>query len=88
MIRSYWNALRVGDAVVVHDDADRGFLSSNGTVAFVESRKPTHGIGVRITDDHGTSRLVRPKRLAVHLRSGDAHEDCWRCGLRQGPRSA
>jgi len=45
MIRSYWNALRVGDA-------------------------------------------AHPKRLAVHLASGDSLGECWRCDHQPSPTAA
>jgi len=82
MIRSYWDALRVHDDVLVHDDTDRGFAISSGTVAFVESRADSNGVTVRITDDDGSIHMVQPKRLAVHLDVRDSRRDCWRCGVR------
>lgn len=79
MIRAYWNALRIGDDVRVHDDADQGFAISAGTVTSVDSRPGSNGVTIRITDDDGATTLVRPKRLAVHFRERDASADCWRC---------
>ncbi|BAN02128.1 hypothetical protein [Ilumatobacter coccineus] len=83
MIAAYWNALRVGTEVHVHDDDDRGFALSTGTVSSIESRPGSNSVTVRLSAADGTTRLVRPKRLAVHLGARDLHDECWRCGLRQ-----
>ncbi len=82
MIRAYWNALRINDDVWVHDDSDEAFAISTGTVAFVDSTSGSNAVTVRITNDDGSTALVHPKRLAVHLPHGDTRADCWRCGLR------
>lgn len=79
MILSYWNALRVGDDVLVHDDTDRGFAMSPGTVASVESRPGSNGVTIRLVNTDGTGRKVHPKRLATHLHAHDRRDDCWRC---------
>jgi hypothetical protein len=83
MIQSYWNSLRVHDEVFVHDDTDRGFKILPGTVAFAGSAPGSNNVTIRIIDANGTSRLVLPKRLAVHLAAPMEREGCWRCGLRR-----
>ncbi|WP_040495666.1 hypothetical protein [Ilumatobacter nonamiensis] len=87
MILAYWNALRVNDDVVVHDDDHVGFALSSGTVTAVESRRGSNGVTVRITNADGTGRKVHPKRLATHLHTGDSRLECWRCERRTGPRN-
>lgn len=83
MIRAYWNALRVDDDVCVHDDSDPGFAITDGTVAFVDTGSATNAVTIRLTDHDATAGLVRPKRLAVHLKDRDSRADCWRCSLRR-----
>ena len=83
MIHAYWNALRIRDEVVVHDDADAGFALSPGVVVNVVSRHDSttdsNRLTFLVTGPDGDGRIVQPKRLAVHLASGDAHGECWRC---------
>ncbi len=79
MILAYWNALRVDDDVCVHDDTDPRFAISTGTVAFVDTRGGTNAVTVRMSGDDGATRVIRPKRLAVHLQERDSRTDCWRC---------
>jgi hypothetical protein len=53
-----------------------------GTVAMIDShrgRGGVNGVGIRVDDDDGTSRVVRPSHLAVHPDPLDATEPCWRC---------
>mgnify|MGYP001813747243 CR=1 FL=1 len=88
MIRSYWNALRVGDAVMVHDDTDLDFTISPGTVTAVHSQHPTHSVSIRLLDTERAGRLAHPKRPAVHLASGDSLGECWRCNHKPLPTAA
>lgn len=88
MIRSYWNALRVGDAVMVHDDTDRDFTMSPGMVTAVYTRQPTHSVSIRLLDTDQTDPPAHPKRLAVHLASGDSLGECWRCDHQPSPTAA
>jgi hypothetical protein len=53
-----------------------------GTVIMLEAhmgRGSVNGIGIRIDDDDGTSRVVWPSYLAVHVDPTDATVACWRC---------
>jgi hypothetical protein len=53
-----------------------------GAVVMVEShrgRGGVNGVGIRVDDVDGTSRVVRPSFLAVHLEPDDSTEPCWRC---------
>jgi hypothetical protein len=88
MIRSYWNALRVGDAVMVHDDTDRDFTISPGTVTAVRSQNSTNSISIRLLHSDGAGRLAHPRRFAVHLASGDSPGECWRCDHKPPPTAA
>jgi hypothetical protein len=71
-----WNALRPGDRVAVHDDNDSGLPLDEGVVELVETRAGGNDIAVRLA---GSSVLIRPRRLAVHLSPVDPQDDCWRC---------
>jgi|SRR4029450_3599705 hypothetical protein len=80
MLRLEWNALRVGDKVLVHDASDVDLRLVPGVVAMVESATGSDDIGIRIAPDHDVGgRVVRPQRLAVHLDPLDPTETCWRC---------
>jgi hypothetical protein len=71
-----WNALRPGDRVVVHDDDDSGLGLDEGVVEIVETRVGGNDVAVRLA---GSSLLIRPRRLAVHLSPVDSRDACWRC---------
>ena len=79
MLRLHWNALQVGDKVLVHDDADVSLRLQPGIVAMVQTAHGSNDLGVRVTGRDGQVSVVRPSRLAVHLDPRDASEECWRC---------
>lgn len=82
MLTFQWNALRVGDHVLVHDDLDPAFHLSEGTVALVEARRGgPRSVSVR---NDATGKMERPRRHAVHLRPLDA-QPCWRCASVAAP---
>jgi hypothetical protein len=71
-----WNALHVGDEVLVHDQRDAGLALLPGTVALIDAATGSNDIGIRVEDPR---RVLRPARLAVHLVPLDSAEACWRC---------
>ena len=77
-----WNALRVGDKVLVHDPADPAGPLQHGTVAIVDTTRDNNDLGVRISAGGGPSKVTRPLRLTVHLDPRDMTEPCWRCDER------
>ena len=79
MLRLQWNALQVGDRVLVHDDADISLRLQPGIVAMVQTAHGSNDLGVRVTGRLGEVGVVRPSRLSVHLDPRDVTEDCWRC---------
>jgi hypothetical protein len=79
VLRLQWNALQVGDRVLVHDDADISLRLQPGIVAMVQTAHGSNDLGVRVTRRSGEVGVVRPSRLSVHLDPRDATEDCWRC---------
>jgi len=82
MLRFQWNALRPGQRVNVHDPADHEMALIPGVVVMTEShfgRRGTNGVAIRVTGADGTTRVVRPSHLAVHLDPIDPGEPCWRC---------
>lgn len=82
MLKFQWNALRRGHRVIVHDPASKVMELLGGTVVMTEShrgRGGVNGVGIRVEDRDGTSRVVRPSYLAAHLDPIDATEPCWRC---------
>jgi len=80
--RLNWNALRVGDKVLVHDLTDPGGPLQSGTVAIVDTTRDSNDIGVRIRADDHPSKVTRPLRLTVHPDPRDVTEPCWRCDER------
>lgn len=79
MLRLQWNALQVGDKVLVHDDADISLRLQPGKVAMVQTAHGSNDVGLRVTGLSGQVSVVRPSRLSVHLDPRDAAEACWRC---------
>ena len=79
MLKLEWNALQVGDEVLVHDDADISLRLQPGTVTMVQTAHRSNDVGVRLTGRSGQVRVVRPSRLSVHLDTRDTTEECWRC---------
>lgn len=79
MIRRRWNALHVGDHVLVHDDTSAALPLVQARVVAVEPGPGSNVVSVRIPPRGGTGRVVQPRRLTVHLDSGEATERCWRC---------
>ena len=60
MLRLQWNALQVGDEVLVHDDADISLRLQPGTVAMVETAHGSNDLGVRVTGQSGEVRSFGP----------------------------
>ena len=79
MLRLQWNALQVGDRVLVHDDADISLRLQPGVVTMVQTAHGSNDLGVRVTGRSGGVKVVRPSRLSVHLDPRDVTEECWRC---------
>jgi hypothetical protein len=77
MLTLEWNALRVGDRVVVHDPTG-GDILVQGSVAMVDMRRGSNGVGIRIARAGASRRIIWPGRLAVHRDHG-SEETCWRC---------
>jgi hypothetical protein len=84
MLKFDWNALRVGEAVMLHDsrDAELGLLS--GTVSMVETRsgrRAANSIGIRVEagDAH---EVLWPAYQAVHHDPMEHDRECWRCDAR------
>jgi hypothetical protein len=82
MLRFEWNALRVGDRVVVHEPWGTEGPLLAGTVAMVEMKRSKRGanhVGIRVVADGGGHRVAWPPYLAAHHDPPDPTEDCWRC---------
>ena len=79
MLKFEWNALRVGDKVLVHDSADSELRLLPGVVSIVESARGFNDIGIRVALSVDALRVDRPRRLAVHTDPLDSTESCWRC---------
>jgi hypothetical protein len=79
MLNFEWNALRVGDKVLVHDSADSELRLLPGVVSIVESARGSNDIGIRVALGGDALRVDRPRRLAVHVDPLDPTGSCWRC---------
>ena len=79
MMRLEWNALRVGDKVVVHDPTDPAMPLLPGIVALVQTTSGPNDIGVRVVSATDRPKVLWPTRLTVHLDPLDPAEECWRC---------
>jgi hypothetical protein len=82
VLKFQWNALRRGHRVTLHDPASVDMALIPGTVVLIEAhrgRGGVNGVGIRVEDDNGAGRVVRPSYLAVHLEPDDSTEPCWRC---------
>jgi hypothetical protein len=77
--RREWNALRVGDHVLVHDDSDEEQPIVPGRVITVEPAPGTNDVGIRISPARGRSKVAHPRRFAVHPEELDPDRHCWRC---------
>jgi len=88
VLRLEWNALRVGDRVLVHDDACAVFTVWDGEVTLVQTRAPTNEVAVRGAGAASPHAVVRPRRSAVHLATLDPNERCWRCDISSDRRAA
>jgi len=82
MMRLKWNALRVGHHVLVHDEDDPTSPLIPGRVTHVEPTNGINDVTIRISPPGESPRLVQPRRLTVHLDSGEPTERCWRCEIR------
>ncbi len=68
MLRFKWNALRIGDTVVVHDPWGYRDPAASGTVVMVDTKRGKHsanGVGIRVAAEGG-HRVVWPSFLTVH----------------------
>jgi hypothetical protein len=79
MLRFEWNALRVGDRVLVHDTTTASGALVLGTVAMVNTQKDSYGVGIRIARAGVCQLVVWPSPLVVHRGPHDSDEPCWRC---------
>ena len=78
MLVFQWNSMRVGDRVMVHDDHDAGLALRPGIVMYVQTREQgANEVTIRLEGD--VSRIVYPRRHAVHLLPIDRRFSCWRC---------
>jgi hypothetical protein len=79
MMRLEWNALHVGDKVLVHDPTDPEMALLAGTVSMVDTATRSKDLGINVAHKGDRARVLRPNRLTVHLDPLDGTEDCWRC---------
>ena len=82
MHRFEWNALRVGDSVLVHDPATPAMGLVPGVVTAFTPLKGSNSVGIRIAATEGDgAAIICPLRQAVHLSPSDPIPTCWRCEI-------
>jgi hypothetical protein len=81
VIRRHWNALRVGDHVLVHEDTDRELAVVPGRVVAVRPADGCNELEIRIKPVGARSTIVHPRRLEVHLDELEPDRHCWRCNI-------
>jgi hypothetical protein len=79
MLKFEWNALRVGNKVLMHDPQDKGMRLLHGVVAIVDTVAGSNELAIRVTVKGEESNVLRPRRLTVHLDPRDPSDECWRC---------
>ena len=79
MPRFYWDALRCGNHVLVHDPDTADLASAPGVVELVDTSGHGFDVAVRYSDGLDAGRIVRPGRSATHLDPLRDAADCWRC---------
>ena len=82
MDRVEWNALRVGDHVLVHDETNASKPLVPGRVAEVQPGQRANVVALLVKAPGERARIVQPRRLMVHLDSGGPTGRCWRCEAR------
>ncbi len=81
MIPLEWNALRVGQHVLVHAEDMAGMPLVPGKVTTVTPTGRSNEVSIRITPEGGPSRVVSPRRPLVHPEHLSLDEHCWRCAV-------
>ena len=79
MLRFEWNALRLGDHVLVHDPRTAQMTLIDGVVVGVDMHEGANGVGIRVGADRGETAVLWPSAIAVHRDPRDRSEQCWRC---------
>ncbi len=79
MLRMEWNALRIGDHVLVHDDDDLAAAPVEGAIRVLQSR-PGGWNDLAISLVGSTGPVIRPRAGACHLLPLHA-TGCWRCDV-------
>jgi hypothetical protein len=82
--RFEWNALRVGDKVLVHDLGSAAMALVSGVVTGLNILKGSNSVGIRIAATEGGDVILCPPRQAVHLPPHDPTLPCWRCEALRG----
>jgi hypothetical protein len=80
VLRFEWDALRIGNPVLVHD-GDAMALRT-GEVTMVQSRPSRNDanvVSIRLDAGDEPSRVVAPTFSTVHLSPLERSERCWRC---------
>lgn len=73
-----WNALRAGDAVLMHDLRHASSALVPGRVVTVDMHRDSNGVGIRVPMAGGP-QILWPSRLAVHSDAPFSADACWQC---------
>ena len=79
MLKFDWNALRIGDRVLVHDAESPQLTLLLGVVTMIDARKGAKRAGV-LFDSSDDQRSIRwPSYLTMHRDPRGPTDRCWRC---------
>jgi hypothetical protein len=74
-----WNALRIGDRVLVHDADSPRLTLLPGVVTVIDARKGAKRAGVRFTGPDDQRGIRWPSHTTMHRDPRGATDHCWRC---------
>ena len=78
MLKFDWNALQVGDRVLVHDAESPQLTLLPGVVSVIDARKGAKRAGVRFTGSD--PKAIRwPAYPTMHRDPRESTDHCWRC---------
>lgn len=79
MLKFDWNALRIGDRVLVHDAESPQLTLLPGIVTVIDARKGAKRAGVRFTGREAQRGIQWPSYPTMHRDPRDSADHCWRC---------
>lgn len=79
MLKFEWNALRIGDRVLVHDANSPQLTLLRGIVSVIDARKGAKRAGVRFSGSDDQHGIRWPSYSMMHRDPRASGDHCWRC---------